>query len=197
MSEQQTLRQFQHRIGTIESIKMDTWSPGGEEFLRLFAGISDPDFLHSVGASPPISGFKLLEKSRGDAGAAERDDALDDLETDDRQDAGNNRFSDAEAASLTDEVEIELVVEEELGHDKIPPLIDFEFEIVEVGVRTYSFGMGLRIASHCHPDLGMCGADKGDQIRGVLQGKAGENFGRNIGGEVPAQGQDIVHPGCD
>jgi hypothetical protein len=104
----------------------------------------------------------------GDGRPAHAGDRLDLLEVGDRHDARDDRHGDAGGAGLVHELEVELVVEEELGDQEARARLDFPARVLEVLLEVGRVGVNLREAGRPDAEVEVT-RDHLDQLHRVVK----------------------------
>src|SRR3989338_4382912 len=91
---------------------------------------------------------ELFVKGLGDRDSSQTRDPFYLLCTEDRHDPRDNRDGDLRLSRAIDEVEIEGVVEEELGYNYVGPGVDLALEVREIGREIRRLVVPLGISGH-------------------------------------------------
>ena len=129
-----------------------------------------------------------------DRGVAEVADPLRLGEAGDRDDAGEDRHLDAARPRRGDEVEVDLVVEEELGDQEGGARVDLRLQVGEVGVEVGGLGVDLGEAGAADREVPARGDELG-QLGGAAQAALGLDEVLFAPRRVAAQGEDVLDPG--
>ena len=85
-----------------------------------------------------------------------------------------NRYADAAGPPrAVHEVEVEGVVEEELGDQEARSAVDLRLQIGEIGIEAVGLGVDLREAGAADRELGVAGADQLRELGGAAQAPFG------------------------
>src|SRR5665647_430666 len=101
----------------------------------------DADFLYRC--SPPglIRLFQLGKKPTRNGCPTKRNDSSNDLKADDRKNAGYYRLCNPGFTGPFHKGVIKGVVKEQLRYGKVRPVVEFQFQIGEISLKTFRLGV--------------------------------------------------------
>ena len=164
LGREQAVDQIQHRLVPVERVDVDPRDSGSQELLRLPPGPGDPQPLHGERTAGEVGLFQRRQVGGGERGPAHGDDAPDHLEAHHRDDTRDDRLVHPRGAGPTEDIELVGVIEEELGHGEIAPLIELQLQVGEVFCRSQRLGVRLGVTGHAdpHPRVGI--PDEGGEV---------------------------------
>ena len=129
------------RRRAVERVEVDPGRAAGEQLLALPRGVGDAE-LASASSSPPSASIAGSSSAR-DRRVAEVADPRHLGEAGDRDHPGDDRHVDPALARRGDEVEVDAVVEEELGDQEAGAGVDLGLQVGEVGLEVGGLGVDL------------------------------------------------------
>ena len=140
------------RRRAVERVEVDAGRAVGQQVGALHRRVGDAELGHRLVARPAL--MQVGEHVVGDRRAAHARDARELVVGRDRHDAGDDRDLDADRAGALDEVEVERVVEEELGDEEADAGVDLLLEVAQVVLGRGGVDVGLREARRADGEAG-------------------------------------------
>ena len=150
----------------VQRVEVDARRAAEQQLGALLRGVGDAEL--ELGPLVARGGAERLLQQRRDRGVAELADPLRLGEAGDRDDPGEDRHLDPLRARRRDEVEVDPVVEEELGDQEGGPGLDLRLQVGEVGLEVGRLGVDLGEAGAADREV-PAGGDEGGQLGGAAQ----------------------------
>ena len=165
---------------------MDALYAVGDQVDNLLDGVGDAGVLH--GGRVVAVAVHDTHKLFGQAGAAQRDHPLDLLAVGHRHDASLHRHGDARLAHPVEKAVKVVVVKEKLGDQVSGTGVHLLFQVLDVLLQVPGLRVHLGVAGGGDVEAAVP-LDLPDQVAGV----AVVGLRRDVGVEIPAQGQNVFH----
>ena len=171
---------------------MDARRSPDQELRGLLGGIGDADL--ELGFGVTLGGHERGLQLRRNRGIAEIADPLGLSVGGDRDHAGDDRHLDPTLAGCRDEVEVDLVVEEELGDQEGSARLDLGRQKGEIGIQIGRLGMHLGKTGATDRKV-VVGADEADQLGGAAEPAVGLDEVALSARRIATQGEDVLDAG--
>lgn len=138
-----------------------------------------------------VCGFEATQQPLRQGCAAQGGETLDLLEGEHRHDAGDNRDRYSPSVAACDEVEVDRVVEEQLGCDEGGSGVDLSFQRVEVRIKGCRFGVLFGITGDAEAEIRMAVLEQDNQLAGVTQAVGCDRKTGGASGGIAAECHDV------
>jgi uroporphyrinogen decarboxylase len=139
-----------------------------QKLLALQRRVRDPQLLDRLAVIPAF--LQRQGQAHGQGRPAQSGEAIDLLEVGDRHDPRHDRDPDPRLARPPDEIEVEGVVEKELGDQEIHPLIHLGLEVREIACAVGTLEVAFRICGRADTEIRPLATDESHELGRVVEG---------------------------
>ena len=173
------------RVRAIQDVEVNPRDAGFQQALDLFAAVIDSD--GDLRLRVVLAAVEGVEQGIRKTSLAERSDALHLIETENRQQAGDDRAFDPAFFAEVAEAEEIVVVVKELGVDRVAADRHFLGEIAKIVFGACRFHVRLGISRDADPELGEFRFEQSHEIDGVSKAAFDRGEVRLTGWRIAAQ----------